>query len=56
MQGVQGVGMLGSLSSGSQIRPGGIPLHHQQRPVQSSLRPVSSPTSQLPSSQVSNII
>ncbi|KAG6638049.1 hypothetical protein CIPAW_10G008100 [Carya illinoinensis] len=41
------MGMLGSLgSSSSQIRPGGIPAHHQQRPVQSSLRPSSSPTNQ----------
>ncbi|XP_041028839.1 transcription initiation factor TFIID subunit 12 isoform X1 [Juglans microcarpa x Juglans regia] len=47
IQGVQGMGMLGSLgSSSSQIRPGGIPAHHQQRPVQSSLRPSSSPTNQ----------
>ncbi|KAB1221301.1 Transcription initiation factor TFIID subunit 12 [Morella rubra] len=52
MQGGQGMGMLGSLgSSSSQIRPGGIPAHHQQRPVQSSLRPPSSPTSQPSTSQ-----
>ncbi|XP_024024786.1 transcription initiation factor TFIID subunit 12 isoform X1 [Morus notabilis] len=48
---MQGIGMLGSLSSGAQMRPGGIPPHHQQRPVQPSLRPVSSPSNQLPSSQ-----
>ncbi|CAK8571400.1 unnamed protein product [Lathyrus sativus] len=35
---MQGMGMLGSLGSGSQLRPGGMPSH-QQRPVQSSLRP-----------------
>ncbi|XP_062117568.1 transcription initiation factor TFIID subunit 12 [Humulus lupulus] len=51
MQGVQGMGMLGSINSSSQMRPGGIPAHHQQRPVQSSLRPVSTPSNQLPSSQ-----
>lgn len=35
---MQGMGILGSLGSGSQLRPGGMPSH-QQRPVQSSLRP-----------------
>ncbi|KAF4358521.1 hypothetical protein F8388_005177 [Cannabis sativa] len=52
MQGVQGMGMLGSINSSSQMRPVGIPAHHQQRPLQSSLRPVSTPSNQLPSSQV----
>ncbi|PON42847.1 Transcription initiation factor [Parasponia andersonii] len=52
IQGVQGMGMLGSHSTSSQMRPGGIPAHHQQRPVQSSLRPVSTPSNQLPSSQI----
>lgn len=33
-----GMGMLGSLGSSSQMRPGGMPSH-PQRPVQSSLRP-----------------
>uniref|UniRef100_A0A803P3R5 Transcription initiation factor TFIID subunit 12 domain-containing protein n=2 Tax=Cannabis sativa TaxID=3483 RepID=A0A803P3R5_CANSA len=51
MQGVQGMGMLGSINSSSQMRPVGIPAHHQQRPLQSSLRPVSTPSNQLPSSQ-----
>ncbi|KAE8098529.1 hypothetical protein FH972_016584 [Carpinus fangiana] len=51
MQGVQGMGMLGSLGSSSQMRPGGIPAHHQQRPVQSSLRPSSTPTNQPSTSQ-----
>lgn len=53
MTGMPGMGMLGSLGSGAQMRPGGIPTHHQQRPVQSPLRPVSSPSNLLPSSQVS---
>ena len=56
MTGVPGMGMLGSLGSGAQMRPGAIPAHHQQRPVQSSLRPVSSASTQLPSSQVSSFI
>ncbi|XP_020533184.1 transcription initiation factor TFIID subunit 12 isoform X2 [Jatropha curcas] len=48
----QGMGMTGSMSSGSQIRPVGIPAHHQQRPVQSSIRPpTSSPNNQSPSAQ-----
>lgn len=55
MQGVQGMGMLGSLGSSSQMRPGGIPAHHQQRPVQSSLRPPSTPPNQPSTSQVSSL-
>jgi len=35
---MQGMGTLGSFGSNSQMRPGGMPSH-QQRPVQSSLRP-----------------
>ncbi|KAJ4705182.1 transcription initiation factor TFIID subunit 12 [Melia azedarach] len=49
--GMQGVGVMGSLGSSSQMRPGGISAqHHQQRPVQqSSLRPPpSSPNSPSP--------
>ncbi|CAN8259875.1 unnamed protein product [Cochlearia groenlandica] len=47
MQGTQGIGMMGTLGSGSPMRPGGM-AQHQQRPAQSSLRPVSSPSSQSP--------
>ncbi|KAK7282215.1 hypothetical protein RIF29_10835 [Crotalaria pallida] len=36
---MQGMGMIGSAGSSSQMRPGGMPPAHQQRPVQSSLRP-----------------
>ncbi|WCJ34335.1 Transcription initiation factor TFIID subunit 12 [Euphorbia peplus] len=39
VRGVQGMGMVGSMNSNSTIRPGGIPAHHQQRPLQSSIRP-----------------
>lgn len=51
MQGTQGIGMMGTLGSGSQMRPSGM-AQHQQRPVQSSLRPASSPSSQAPVPQV----
>lgn len=53
---MQGVGVMGSLGSSSQMRPGGISAqHHQQRPVQqSSLRPPpSSPNSPSPAMPVS---
>ncbi|XP_065856193.1 transcription initiation factor TFIID subunit 12 [Euphorbia lathyris] len=47
VRGVQGLGMVGSMSSNSAIRPGGIPAHHQQRPLQSSIRPnIPSPNNQ----------
>ncbi|KAF5737465.1 transcription initiation factor TFIID subunit 12 [Tripterygium wilfordii] len=48
---VQGMGMMGSLGSSSQMRPGAISGHHQQRPVQSSLRSPSSPNNQSTASQ-----
>ncbi|XVF76235.1 hypothetical protein PTKIN_Ptkin13bG0249900 [Pterospermum kingtungense] len=48
---MQGIGMGSSIGSSSQMRPGGISSQHQQRPMQSSLRPPSSPTSQSPSTQ-----
>lgn len=45
--------MLGSLGSSSQMRPGGM-SSHQQRPVQSSLRPPSTAQNNQPAgSQVS---
>ncbi|CAH2054264.1 unnamed protein product [Thlaspi arvense] len=47
MQGPQGIGMMGTLGSGSQMRPSGM-AQHQQRPTQSSLRPAYSPSSQSP--------
>ncbi|ESQ49062.1 hypothetical protein EUTSA_v10020482mg [Eutrema salsugineum] len=47
MQGTQGIGMMGTLGSGSQMRPS-VMAQHQQRPTQSSLRPASSPSSQSP--------
>ncbi|KAA8518597.1 hypothetical protein F0562_016071 [Nyssa sinensis] len=51
IQGIQGMGNMGSFGSGSQIRPGGIAAHHQQRPVQSSLRPQTSLSNQPSASQ-----
>ncbi|GLT94675.1 hypothetical protein SLE2022_124040 [Rubroshorea leprosula] len=51
MQGMQGMGMVGSLGSSSQLRPGGISAHHQQRPVQTPLRPTLSPNSQSTATQ-----
>ncbi|XP_020886401.1 transcription initiation factor TFIID subunit 12 isoform X2 [Arabidopsis lyrata subsp. lyrata] len=50
MQGTQGIGMMGTLGSGSQMRPSGM-AQHQQRPTQSSLRPASSPSTQSPVAQ-----
>ncbi|CAN7002239.1 hypothetical protein IGI04_020738 [Brassica rapa subsp. trilocularis] len=47
MQGTQGMGMMGTIGSGSQMRPSGM-AQHQQRPAQSSLRPASSPSSPSP--------
>ncbi|RVX11944.1 Transcription initiation factor TFIID subunit 12 [Vitis vinifera] len=52
IQGSQGMGMMGTLGSGSQMRPGGISAHHQQRPVQSSLRPQSTVNNQSPATQI----
>ncbi|KAJ8754072.1 hypothetical protein K2173_001970 [Erythroxylum novogranatense] len=50
--GMQGIGMMGTMTSSSQMRPGGLPSHHQQRPAQSSIRPsVSTPTNQSPTTQ-----
>ncbi|XP_059646709.1 transcription initiation factor TFIID subunit 12 isoform X2 [Cornus florida] len=51
LQGIQGMATVGSFGSGSQIRPGGIAAHHQQRPVQSSLRPQTTPNNQSPATQ-----
>ncbi|KAM7526074.1 hypothetical protein LguiA_015976 [Lonicera macranthoides] len=49
IQGMQGLGMTGSL--GSPMRPVQVPVHHQQRPVQSSLRPQATGNNQPPSTQ-----
>ncbi|KAF7818772.1 transcription initiation factor TFIID subunit 12 [Senna tora] len=46
----QGMGMLGSLGSSSQMRPGGMSAH-QHRPVQSALRPPSAQNNQSSGSQ-----
>ncbi|XAR64662.1 hypothetical protein NMG60_11008426 [Bertholletia excelsa] len=51
IQGIQGLGTMGSFGSGSQIRPSGIGAHHQQRPVQSSVRPQTTPNTQSSTSQ-----
>ncbi|XVF55688.1 hypothetical protein PTKIN_Ptkin06aG0056900 [Pterospermum kingtungense] len=48
---MQGMGITSSIGSSSQMRPGGISAQHQQRPLQSSLRPPSSPNSQPPATQ-----
>ncbi|XP_022767119.1 transcription initiation factor TFIID subunit 12-like isoform X2 [Durio zibethinus] len=48
---MQGMGIGSSIASSSQMRPSGISAQYQQRPVQSSLRPPSSPTSQSPAIQ-----
>ncbi|CAN0880024.1 Transcription initiation factor TFIID subunit 12 [Linum grandiflorum] len=50
MQGIHGVGVMGSIGSSSQMRPGAIPAHQQQRPFQSSIRPPTSST-QAPNTQ-----
>ncbi|KAL2533561.1 Transcription initiation factor TFIID subunit 12 [Abeliophyllum distichum] len=47
IQGMQGIGMTGSLGTTSGMRPGGVTAH-QLRPGQSSLRPQTSSSSQSP--------
>ncbi|CAN1357486.1 Transcription initiation factor TFIID subunit 12 [Linum perenne] len=51
MQGIPGVGVMSSIGSSSQMRPGGIPAHQQQRPFQSSIRPSPAPSTQAPNTQ-----
>ncbi|KAF5954002.1 hypothetical protein HYC85_006858 [Camellia sinensis] len=51
IQGIQGMSTMGSFGSGPQMRPGGIAIHHQQRPVQSSARPQTTPNNQSSTSQ-----
>ncbi|GFY97817.1 TBP-associated factor 12 [Actinidia rufa] len=51
IQGIQGMGTIGSFGSNPQMRPSGIPAHHPQRPVQSSARPQTTPNNQSPTSQ-----
>ncbi|XP_022746435.1 transcription initiation factor TFIID subunit 12-like isoform X2 [Durio zibethinus] len=48
---MQGMAIGSSIGSSSQMKPGGVSAQHQQRPVQSSLRPPSSPNSQSPATQ-----
>ncbi|CAI0408222.1 unnamed protein product [Linum tenue] len=49
--GMQGIGMMSSMGASSQMRPGGIPAHQQQRPVQSSIRPSTTPSTQSQNTQ-----
>lgn len=53
---MQGMGISSSIGSSSPMRPGGISAQHQQRPLQSSIRPPSSPNSQPPATQVSTFL
>ncbi|XP_047308636.1 transcription initiation factor TFIID subunit 12 isoform X2 [Impatiens glandulifera] len=56
IQGIQGMGSTGSFSSGPTMRPGGMSsLHHQQRPMQSSVRAQTSANSQASTSQSRNL-
>ncbi|XP_076959747.1 transcription initiation factor TFIID subunit 12-like [Bidens hawaiensis] len=51
ISGMQGVGMMGSLGSGSSLRPTGVPAPHPQRPMPPSLRPQTSASNQSPTTQ-----
>ncbi|XP_076915103.1 transcription initiation factor TFIID subunit 12-like [Bidens hawaiensis] len=51
ISGMQGVGMMGSLGSGSSLRPTGVPAPHPQRPMPPSLRPQTSANNQSPTTQ-----
>lgn len=54
MPGIQTIGMVGSLGSGSQLRPsGGISGHHPQRPGQPQLRTQAPSNNQSLANQVS---